>query len=136
MGMVREDAPKTPGFIREAQRRAAAAAKAPAGTTQRADRSDAASIAEARDRKVWPPESLEAERKAGAYVARLYPFLGVPGGVKTPKGQGTLMSAHSHGCQVQLSREKRKDHDANGKMFRPCVDFRPEEIEPYRGGGR
>lgn len=125
-----------PGFIRDAQRRAAAAAKASTGSTERADRSEAASIAEARDRKVWPPESLAAERKAGAYVARLYPFVGVQGGVSTPKGQGTLYSARTSGCQVQLARQKATDFDANGKKFRPCVEFMPQEIEPYRGGGR
>ena len=125
-----------PGFILDAQRRAAEAAKPGGPRTEGEDLADAADIAEARDRKIWPLESLEAERKAGAYVARLYPFLRVEGGVKTPKGQGTLYSAHSHGCQVQLTRQKATDFDANGKKFRPCVEFMPEQIEPYRGGGR
>ena len=125
-----------PGFIRDAQRRAAEAAKPRAPRTERADRSDAASIAEARDRRIWPPESFEAERKAGARVARLYPFRGVEGGVKTPKGQGTLVQAFSSGCQVLLTRQKATGVDAKGKRFRPCATFRPEEIEPYRGGRR
>ncbi|MDP9440297.1 MAG: hypothetical protein M3P49_16425 [Actinomycetota bacterium] len=124
-----------PGFIRDAQRRAAAAAKPEAPRTpEETDRSDAASIAEARDRKIWPPESLEAERKAGAYVARLYRFLRVEGGVKTPKGQGTLHSAHSSGCQVLLTRQKATGELGGGKRFRPLVEFEPEEIEPYRKG--
>ena len=125
-----------PGFIRDAQRRAAEAAKASTRTTDTADRSDAASIAEARDRKIWPAESLEAERKAGARVARLYPFRGVEGGVKTPKGQGTLVQAFSSGCQVLLTRQKATGDLGHGKKFRPWATFRPEEITPYRGGGR
>ena len=123
-----------PGFIRDAQRRAAEAAKPRSPRTERADLADAADIAAQRDRKIWPPESLEAEKKAGAYVARLYPFVGVQGGVRTPKGQGTLVQAFSSGCQVQLTRQKATGFDANGKKFRPLTTFVPEEIEPYRRG--
>lgn len=123
-----------PGFIRGAQRRAAEAAKASTRTTERADSSDAASIAEARDRRIWPPESLEAERKAGAYVARLYPFLRVQGGVSTPKGQGTLFQAFSAGCLVLLTRQKATGDLGHGKKFRPLTEFMPKEIEPYRRG--
>lgn len=129
-----ESTAPVPGFIRDAQRRAAEAAKASTRTTEKADLSDAASIAEARDRRIWPPESLEAERKAGAYVARLYPFLRVQGGVRTPKGQGTLYSAHSSGCQVLLTRQKATADLGGGKKFRPLAEFPPEEIEPYRRG--
>jgi hypothetical protein len=126
---VSEEQTPMPGFIREAQRRAAAA-------SQVGGPADLAARREERERSVWPAESLEAEKKAGAYVARLYPFLGVERGVSTPKGQGTLHSARSSGCQVLLTRQKATAHLGGGKMFRPCVEFMPEEIAPYRGGGR
>ena len=69
-------------------------------------------------------------------AALLYSLIGIEGGVETPKGQGTLYSARSSGCQVLLTRQKATGVYGDGKKFRPLVDFMPEEIAQYRKGGR
>ena len=95
-----------------------------------------ADLAEARarrERSIWPPESFECEAKAGARVARLYPFMRIEGGVMTPQGQGTLLQAFSTGCQVQMLRGWATG--AKGKRHRPVREFSPEELAPYQGHG-
>lgn len=117
-----------PGFIRNAQRRAAEAAKSspPGGADLRARRLR---------REGWSERSIEDYEKAGgAAAALLYSLIGADGGVETPKGAGTLYSARSSGCQVLLARQKATGIYGNGKKFRPLVEFEPEEITPYRKG--
>lgn len=59
-----------------------------------------------RDWRIWPEECLASERKFGHSAARLFPLIGVSGGVMTPHGQGTLFNARSDGCQVVLTRRQ------------------------------
>lgn len=128
--MVNESMAPVPGFIRDAQRRAAQAAKVsgPNPADLRAKRLR---------REGWSERSIEDHEKAGgAPAALLYSLTGVEGGVSTPRGQATLWQAFSTGCLVLLTRQKATGFGSNGKKFRPCVTFMPEEIEPYGGGGR
>jgi hypothetical protein len=116
----------TPGFIRDAQRRAARAARvgAPNPADLRAKRLR---------REGWSERSIEDYEKAGGSpAALLYGLIGIEGGVSTPGGQGTLYAARSSGCQVLLTRQKATGVYGDGKRFRPLVEFEPEEIEPYR----
>ena len=115
----------TPGFVREAQRRVAEAAN-PADLQARRLR-----------REGWSERSIEDHEKAGgAAAALLYSLIGLEGGVDTPKGQATLYSTRSSGCQVLLTRQKATGAYGDGKKFRPLVEFPPEEITPYRKGSR
>lgn len=67
--------------------------------------------------QVWPPESLEAERRFGHSAARLYPFVGRR--VSTPHGPGRLMQVFPDRVVVVLAEE----------VERPCV-FLPSELRP------
>ncbi len=127
MGLVGEGAAPVPGFIRDAQRRAAAAASvAPNPADLRAKRLR---------REGWSDRSIEDFEKAGgAPAALLYSLIGLENGVETPRGVGSLWQAFSSGCLVLLSRQKATGLHANGKKFRPLTEFRPEEVEPYRRG--
>lgn len=82
----------------------------------------------------WPEACLASERKFGQRVARLYPLIGVGGGVATPVGQATLFTAFSSGCQVLPTRGRPERVDATGKMYRPLVEVTVEEVEPYPKG--
>ena len=92
----------------------------------------AADLVAEQDRRKWPKESLEVERRIGRPHARLYPLIDVPGGVKTPMGQGTLIQAFSDRCLVLLTRGGKTAQRLNGSAYKPMKQFRPEEIEPYR----
>lgn len=93
-----------------------------------------ASLDEKRTLKLYGPASLEAERKAGAPVARLYPYLRLEGGVVTPDGQGTLLRAYSSGCLVVLTWQKATERYGTGKAYRPMREYRMEDVKPYGGG--
>ncbi len=88
-----------------------------------------------RDKRSWPPECLEAERKFGSRAARLYPLIDVPGGVMTPMGQGALWNVRTDWCQVVLTRGRKTGRRQNGERYRPLREFRVEDVVPY-GTGR
>jgi TubC N-terminal docking domain len=67
----------------------------------------------------WPPESLDAERRFGAWHARLYPFIGRT--VSTPCGDGRLVQVFPERANVILP-----------GMAQAGV-FLPEELRPSRG---
>lgn len=93
---------------------------------------DLAAKALERDRRGWPAECLEAERKFGDRSARLYPLIDVAGGVMTPQGQGTLFNVRSDGCQVLLTRGRKTGRRQSGERYRPLREFPVEAIKPYR----
>ena len=125
MGVVGE-AP-VPGFIRDAQRRAAAAAS----TTP--NPSDL--LAKRLRREGWSERAIEDhEKTGGAPAALLYSLLKVEGGVDTPKGQGTLYSAYSSGCLVLLNRQKATAELGGGKKYRPLSEFDVNDVTPHRKG--
>ena len=82
-------------------------------------------------REGWSEECLASERKFGVRVGRLYPLLNVPGGVQTPRGQGTLVQAFSSGCLVALTRGKKTGRRKSGERYRKLARFAAQEIEPY-----
>ncbi len=128
MGLVGDGTAPVPGFIRDAQRRAARAAKAtpPNPADLRAKRLR---------REGWSEQSIEDFEKAGgAPAALLYPLIGLENGVETPRGVGTLWQAFSSGCLVLLSRQKATGLHANGKKFRPLTRFDVNDIAPYGKG--
>jgi len=67
----------------------------------------------------WPPGSLNAARRFGLPLAKLYPFIGRK--VRTPEGPGTLLQVFSGRATVLLD----SDRDST------CRFFAPEEIEPF-----
>lgn len=106
-----------------------------ASETSKAEKRDVADLMAERERRIWSEASLESERKFGSRAARLFPLIGVQGGVKVPDGQATLFTVFESGCQVLLTRGRNTGRDANGKPYKPLKVFAVEEIEPYRGGG-
>ena len=68
-------------------------------------------------RDVWPPVSLDAERRFLQPHAKLFPFLGRK--VRTPAGTGTLLQVLAERVTVVLDSEVSR-----------CSFFRPTEIEP------
>jgi len=70
---------------------------------------------------VWPPASLDAERRFGQPHARLFELVG--GKVRTPEGPGTLLQVFSDRATVLLDSELSK-----------CSFFAPSEIEPVAQG--
>lgn len=97
---------------------------------------DVAGLLAERERRIWGEECLKSERKFGSRTARLFPLIGVQGGVSTPSGQATLFTVFESGCQVLLTRGGNTGRDAGGKPYKPLRVFAVEEIEPYRGGAR
>lgn len=107
--------------LRDYQRQASEAAKVPS----------VADIAAERERRIWPEECLASERKFGHRAARLYPLIGVAGGVMTRHGQGTLFNVRSDGCQVVLTRGRKTGRRQSGERYRPLKEFPVDAIEPY-----
>jgi hypothetical protein len=67
--------------------------------------------------EIWPPESLDAERRFGQPHAKLFPFIGRK--VRTPAGPGTLLQVFAERVTVLLDSELSK-----------CAWFPPGEVEP------
>lgn len=87
----------------------------------------------------WPEECLEAERRFGHPKARLYPLVGLQGGVSTPRGQGTLVSTvgrpGGEDCvRVLLTRGGKMINDGKGKRTRGTVEIPADKVAPYGRG--
>lgn len=83
----------------------------------------------------WPEPAVDAYFRFGRRrVALLYELLDVPGGVRTPKGQGTLKQALSGWCLVELTRGGKTATTLSGRPYKPMRPFRAEEITPYAKG--
>lgn len=74
-------------------------------------------------------ESMESMRKFGP-AGRLYPYVGME--VRTPRGNGILLSVIGGMAQVQLYRTREKEHGIGSRTvrFRPVTSFPAAEVRP------
>lgn len=91
-------------------------------------------------REGWSEGCLDSERRFGSRVARLYPLVGVRGGIETPLGQGTLLQAIADspgrpGAMVEHVHPRAFFWD-DGKKRAAAVFVAVENVKPYRKGNR
>jgi hypothetical protein len=81
-------------------------------------------------RRGFTPEDIDRVERFGRPVVALYSYCEVPNGVQTPDGQGTLQKATSEEALVVLTRGKATDSYKGGRLYKPMVPYKPEDVRP------
>lgn len=87
-------------------------------------------------RRGFTPDDIDRARRFQRPCTALYGLVGVPGGVSTPKGQGTLLRAFSDEALVVLTRGGATESYKGGLVQPPALSFSPEDVSPAGRGER